>query len=121
MMMMIKNEILIFVRLLPDTSQNMQVHFCIRIPVEVFFIKCLTLFLLTESAIKPVAAASKPRLMMPKNYLRSEDEKILVYIAQKRRFSETGGNLLWKTVEKEKVVPDRLTLLLEASHSELCT
>ena len=76
------------------------------------------LFPLTDGSTKEVAAASKPIQRTSMFYSRSEDEKILAYIAKNRRFSDTGGNLLWKTMEERNIVPDRLKYLqFKGSHS----
>jgi len=40
-------------------------------------------------------------------YTVEEDAKILGFIRDNKRFKETAGNTLWKTMEEQHVVPDR--------------
>jgi len=45
--------------------------------------------------------------MQPKFYTKCDDEKIVVFIAKSKTFNKTGGNVLWKTMEKKQIVPGR--------------
>merc|ERR1719203_3207 len=40
-------------------------------------------------------------------YTVNEDLKIVKFIVETKRYDETGGNSLWKTMEERKVVPNR--------------
>jgi hypothetical protein len=44
------------------------------------------------------------------NNFRSEEIAILQFIAKNRRYRDVGGNVLWKEMEKSKIVPGKSTL-----------
>ena len=71
----------------------------------------LSLELLAHKIIQLSAAAARlpqaPKGRQPKLYSKSEDEKIVVFIAKSKRFADTGGNVLLKIMEDKDVVPGR--------------
>ncbi|TRY63935.1 hypothetical protein TCAL_14361 [Tigriopus californicus] len=40
-------------------------------------------------------------------FTRNEDQKIIDFIVENRRFGEVGGNTLWKLMEARNILPDR--------------
>ena len=78
---------------------------------QVSFFKNKTVVEDADADVKDQIAAGQKRANQ--RYSTCEDKMILEYIASKEAYNKVGGDPLWKTMEKKKVVGDRTAISMK--------